>query len=74
MPRYFFHVFDVEWYRDHAGEELTDVSAMREQAEQVGRKLLEDEEGVSDPHSRIEVADEHGNIVHVVRLLDVTNK
>jgi hypothetical protein len=74
MPRYFFHVFDVEWYRDHEGEELTDVSAMREQAEQVGRKLLEDEEGVSDPHSRIEVADEHGKIVHVVRLLDVTNK
>jgi hypothetical protein len=74
MPRYFFHVFDVEWYRDHEGEELTDVLAMREQAAQVGRELLEDEEGVSDPHSRIEVADENGDIVHVVRLIDVTNQ
>ena len=26
MPRYFFHVFDIEWYRDLDGEDLADKS------------------------------------------------
>jgi hypothetical protein len=71
MPRYFFHVFEVEWYRDHQGEELADVAAAMDVAAQVARELLEDEVRGNDADSRIEVADEHGKIVHVVRLCDV---
>jgi len=74
MPRYFFHVFDLEWYRDCEGEELVDVAAAMDQAEQVARELLEGEERVNDGDSRIEVVDEHGLIVHVARLRDVTDQ
>ena len=69
MPRYFFHVFDVIWSHDDEGEELPGLDAAIRQAKHIAREIsLEDEEsGAAALDSFIEVADEHGKTVHVVR-------
>jgi hypothetical protein len=73
MPRYFFHVFDILWSHDEEGEELPSLQAAVVQARHIARELLvEDEEsGSAALDSFIEVADEHGKTVHVVRFRDV---
>jgi hypothetical protein len=73
MPRYFFHVFDMIWSHDQDGEELPDLEAAVVQARHIARELLvEDEEtGAAALDSFIEVADEHGSTVRVIRFRDV---
>ena len=74
MPRYFFHVFDGRtWSRDDEGDEFPDVGAAIQEAALIARELLEDEERPNDSDFRMEVADEHGNVVHVIRSQDVTS-
>jgi hypothetical protein len=70
VPRYFFHVLDERWYFDRVGDELPDLATAIAQAECVARELLEDEAKRSMSHARLDVADEHGTIVHVVRFRD----
>jgi hypothetical protein len=75
MPRYFFHVFDgVMWSRDEEGDEFPDVGAAIQEAALIARELLDDEEGPTKADFRMEVADEHGSVVHVIRSQDVTDQ
>jgi hypothetical protein len=80
MPRFFFHVLDGGiWSRDDEGDEFPDVAAAIQEAAPIARELLEDrelleeEERPNDADFRMEVADEHGNVVHGIRSQDVTN-
>ena len=75
MPRYFFHVFDGKmWSRDDEGDEFPDVAAAIQEAALIARELLDDDGGPNEADFRMEVADEHGKIVHVIRSQDVTDQ
>ena len=75
MPRYFFHVFDgIMLSRDGEGDEFPDVAAAVQEAAHIARELLDDDEGPNKADFRMEVADEHGNLMHVVRPQDVTDQ
>jgi hypothetical protein len=75
MPRYFFHVFDgTMWSRDDEGDEFPDVVAAIQEAAHVARELLDDDGGPYKADFRMEVADEHGKVVHVIRSHDVTDQ
>jgi hypothetical protein len=73
--RYFFHVFDGRtWSRDDEGDEFPDVAAAIQEAALIARELLDDDPRMSEADFRMEVADEHGNVVHVIRSHDVTDQ
>jgi hypothetical protein len=75
MPRYFFHVFDGRtWSRDDEGDEFPDVAAAIQEAALIARELLDDDPKLNEADFRMEVADEQGNVVHVIRSHDVTDQ
>lgn len=77
MPRYFFHVRDgSELSRDLEGQELPDTEAARAEAINAGREMLGEKllHGGSLNHRQIEIADESGHVVDVVRARDVLLK
>jgi hypothetical protein len=75
MPRYFFHVFDgMMWSRDDEGDEFPDVAAAIQEAAHIARELLDDDEGPNKADFRMEVADEHGKIVHAIHSRDVADQ
>jgi hypothetical protein len=74
VPRYFFHVLDGDWYLDQEGDDLPDLRSAIREAERVARDLLQDEAKGDMSHARLDVADEHGTIVHVVRFREQARK
>src|SRR5215211_5607990 len=66
VPRYFFHVLDGDWYLDQEGDDLPDLQTAIREAERVARDLLQDEAKGDLSHARLDVADEHGTVVHIV--------
>jgi hypothetical protein len=74
MSRYFFHVFDGTWSCDEEGDEFPDVGAAIQEAAHIARELLDDDPRVNEAEFRMEVADEQGNVVHVIRAHDVSNQ
>jgi hypothetical protein len=75
MSRYFFHVFDGRtWSRDDEGDEFPDVAAAIQEAALIARELLDDDPKLNEADFRMEVADEQGNVVHVIRSHDVTDQ
>jgi hypothetical protein len=74
MPRYFFHVFDGTWSCDEEGEEFPDLGAAIQEAAHIARELLDGDEGPDEADFRMEVADEHGKVLHVIRSQDVTDQ
>jgi hypothetical protein len=69
LPRFFFHVFDDAWLLDEEGEELADVAAAIARGRRIARELLDDVEASWD-RTYIEIAEESGNVVAAVRLID----
>jgi hypothetical protein len=74
MPRYFFHVFDGTWSRDEEGDEFPDLGDAIQEAAHIARELLDDDPRVNDEDFHMEVADEQGSVVHVIRSQDVTDQ
>jgi hypothetical protein len=77
MPRYFFHVREgSELSRDSEGQELADTEAARAEAISSGREILGEKllHGGSLDHRQIEIADETGHVVEVVRTQDILLK
>jgi hypothetical protein len=68
VPRYFFHVLDGYWYFDQEGDELPNLQTAIEEADRVARELLKDEAKADMSYARLDVADEHGTIVPVIRI------
>lgn len=67
MPLYYFHLRDgVDVLIDPEGSELTDLAAAQRQAMVAARSLLSVDalEGRLRLDLRLDVEDEHGNIVH----------
>jgi len=60
--------------RDDEGDEFPDVGAAIQEAALIARELLDDDPRVNEADFRMEVADEHGNDVHVIRPQDVSNQ
>ena len=52
----------------------SDVGAAIQEAALIARELLDDDPRVNEADFRTEVADEHGNDVHVIRPQDVSNQ
>ena len=69
MPRFFFHIFDDAWLSDEDGEDLADAGVALEHARQIARELLADDEA-SWEGTYIEVTDERGRVVGIVRPTD----
>ena len=77
MPRFFFNVRDgADISRDHEGQELPDARAARREAISSGREMIGESllHGGSLGHRQIEIADETGHVVDVVRTNDVLFK
>jgi hypothetical protein len=50
MPRYFFHVYDDwTWSRDKKGGEFPDFGAAVQEAAEIARELLDDDEKENKP-------------------------
>jgi hypothetical protein len=74
MARFFFHVRDgADLSRDEEGQELPDVEAARQEAINSNREMLGERILHGGPlnHRQIEIADETGHVVEVVRAVDV---
>jgi len=71
MTRYFFHVYNGIRSLDDVGEEFSDDRDAVQEAAQTLRELLDDEDIVQRPDFRLEVADEHGNVLHVLYPRDI---
>ena len=74
MPHYYFHVREgSDISRDIEGQNLPNVEAARKEAICASREILGDKllHGGSLNHRTIEIADETGHIVDVVRSSDV---
>ena len=74
MPRYYFHVREgAEISKDDEGQDLPNAEAARKEAICASREILGDKllHGGSLNHRTIEIADETGHIVDVVRSSDV---
>jgi hypothetical protein len=74
MPRYFFHVRDgSDLSRDEEGQECPDTEAARREAINSNREMLSERllHGGALDHRQIEIADETGHVVEVVRTTDV---
>jgi hypothetical protein len=69
LPRFFFHIFDDAWLLDGEGEELPDVAAAIARGHRIALELLEDVEANWD-RTYIEIAEENGDVVARVRLID----
>jgi hypothetical protein len=72
--RYFFHVYNGMCSPDDTGDEFVDDREAVEEAVWTLRELLDDEEIVHQPGFRIEVADEQGNVLHVIHARDVVSQ
>lgn len=74
MARFFFHVRDgADLSRDEEGQDLPDIEAARREAVNSNREMLGERilHGGALNHRQIEIADETGRIVGVVRSADV---
>jgi hypothetical protein len=74
MPRYFFHIREgSDLSRDTEGQELPDTEAARAEAINSGREILSEKllHGGSLDHRQIEIADETGHVVDVIRSQDI---
>ncbi|OKO72751.1 hypothetical protein [Bradyrhizobium sp. NAS96.2] len=71
MPRYFFHIHHGVRNADENGEDLPDNDAAWKEATITAGRLLQDLDGTLKPDLewRMEVTDEAGNIIWVLRLL-----
>lgn len=77
MPRFFFHVRDgADLSQDIEGQEFPDVEAARREAVSTNREMLGERilHGGAINHRQIEIANENGQIVEVVRAADVLFK
>ncbi len=75
MPRYFFHAYDDGmWSRDNEGDEFPDLGAAVQEAAEIARELLDDDEKDNKADFRMEVVDEHGTVAHVIRFQDVIDQ
>jgi hypothetical protein len=74
MPRFYLHIHNsLGFAPDEEGRELADVERARDEAVKGARSLLSEEvsEGQLDLRGRIEVTDEQGKLVSVVKFEDV---
>lgn len=74
MPRYYFHVREgAEISKDDEGQDLPNAEAARKEAICASREILGDKllHGGSLNHRTIEITDETGHVVDVVRSSDV---
>jgi hypothetical protein len=72
MPRYYFHIRHGERnFPDEIGEDLPDKDAAWREATITAGKVLADLDGTLKPGQewRMEVTDEAGNLIGVLRLL-----
>ena len=72
MPRFYFHIIEGERrLEDEDGDELSNLDAAIEQAEQIIREILEEEEARVDVGSiRIEITEEAGEVLAEVDFED----
>ena len=74
MPRYYFHIFNDMEVRDDDGQQLRDVAAARKEARDAAADLIRDEIKAGrkiHPDHRIEIEDERGHMVAVLRFGDL---
>jgi hypothetical protein len=65
-------VFDGIWASpDDEGDEFPDLGTAIQEAAHIARELLDDDERKNYADFRMEVADEHGRLVYVIRPQDV---
>jgi hypothetical protein len=69
VPRFFFQVLREGWELDPVPEVLPEAATALAKARAIARELLADAEG-EWLSARIEVADEHGNVVGIVQVSD----
>jgi hypothetical protein len=69
VPRFFFQVLREGWELDPVPEVLPEPATALAKARAIARELLADAEG-EWLSARIEVADEHGNVVGIVQVSD----
>ncbi len=73
MPRYFIHLFDQIWHIDREGIELPDRAAAQHLTEEIAANLMRDFPETASPMARvrIEVEDETGAVIIVLRFVEV---
>lgn len=74
MPQYFFHVLNEIEVRDEDGQFFTDLDQAVDEARDTAADLIRDEIRAGrqiHPDHRIEIEDEHGQLVHVLRFGDL---
>ena len=75
MPRFYFHLFNDVTARDEEGAELPNAAVAVQRAASLARQMAA--ESVKEGHlvldHRIEVEDEHGETIGVVRFSDVVD-
>jgi hypothetical protein len=76
VPRYFIHLFDQIWHIDREGLELPDRAAAQGLAETVAGNLMRDFPETASPMARvrIEVEDEAGAVIIVLKFVDVVDE
>ena len=73
MPCFYFHMHDgLERIEDEEGSELPDIEAARAEALESARQLWAAAilSGRNLSRHRFEIADEQGNVVHLVRFVE----
>ena len=73
MPRYFFDLHNDAEVMDAEGKELPDAEAAKAQALKDARAMVQasvGEQGRIDLRHRIDVRDETGAVIHVIRFED----
>lgn len=73
MPRFFFHVYDDSVTHDEEGREFGDVEAAKREATKGARELMCEQvrKGYLALNHRVEVEDDNGNRVAVIRFREV---
>ena len=73
MPRFFFHVYDDAVTQDDEGREFGDVVAAKREAIKGARELMCEQlrKGYLALNHRVEVEDDDGNRVAVIRFREV---
>lgn len=74
VPRYYFHVFNAVEVSDDEGQPFADLAAAKVQARETAAELICEELKAGrriHPDHRIEVVDEKGQVVHVLRFGDL---
>jgi hypothetical protein len=76
VPRYFIHLFDQIWHIDREGLELPDRAAAQHLAERIATDLMRDFPETASPMARvrIEVEDETGAVIIVLKFVDVLDE